>query len=98
MDLLQELGIPFILGVLIGYALKKFLKVTLMIAGLFLLLLLYLDWKGLVTVHWENFLSAILDLGREGIERGEAFIRFLTSSVMPTGAFVLGLYLGLKKG
>ncbi len=98
MDLVKEAGVPFILGLLIGYTVKKFIKVALTVAGLFTLLLLYLDWKGLVTVHWGKFSSALLNLSREGFERGEALIHFLVSSLMPTSSFALGLYLGLKKG
>src|SRR3712207_8950101 len=46
-----------IAGFLIGYALKKGIKIILGIAGLFLGALAYLNYKGLVTVDWERIAS-----------------------------------------
>ena len=41
-------------GFLIGYAVKKGIKIILGLAGLFLASLAYLNYKGLVSVDWEK--------------------------------------------
>ncbi len=41
-------------GFLIGYAVKKGIKIILGIAGLFLGSMAYLNYKGLVSVDWEK--------------------------------------------
>ena len=46
-----------IAGFLIGYAVKKGIKIILGIAGLLLAGLAYLNYKGLVSVDWERIAS-----------------------------------------
>jgi uncharacterized membrane protein (Fun14 family) len=49
------LGGGFFLGVLIGYALKKVIKLVAVIFGLFLAGLAYLQSQQIANINWNNF-------------------------------------------
>ncbi|HJU34952.1 MAG TPA: FUN14 domain-containing protein [Nitrososphaera sp.] len=97
-----------IAGFLIGYAVKKGIKIILTIAGLFLGGLAYLNYKGLVTVDWERIASvsnkAISDLSVGGASYASSV---MDSQVVPTmmnfgvpltGSFAAGFILGCLRG
>jgi uncharacterized membrane protein (Fun14 family) len=56
------LGGGFFIGILIGYALKKVIKIVAIIAGLFLAGLAYLQYHQMAKVNW-NKLQAVLSEG-----------------------------------
>ena len=95
-------------GFLIGYAVKKGIKIILGIAGLFLGALAYLNYKGLVSVDWEGIASvsnqAITELS---IDSASYASSIMDSQVVPTmmnfgvpltGSFAAGFILGCMKG
>ncbi len=96
--LLVELGLPAVLGFIIGYTTKKVLKAALILFGSFLIILYYLQQKGLITVNTDKMMESFKNLMEEGLKHVEYLSQFLTSSVLPTGSFIAGLALGLKKG
>ncbi len=96
--LLMELGLPAGLGFIVGYTAKKVLKAALILLGSFLIILYYLQQKGIVTVNTDRMLESFRNLMEEGIRHIDYLLNFLTTSVLPTGSFVVGLALGLKKG
>lgn len=97
-----------IAGFLIGYAIKKGIKIILGIAGLFLGGLAYLNYKGLVSVDWERIASA----SNKAISEFSLGTASYTSSVMDsqvvptmmnfgvplTGSFAAGFILGCLRG
>jgi len=90
-------GIGGIGGFVVGYALKKLVKVVILLLGLGFLLLEYLAYKGVITVNF----SALQDWASEIWVPTSGFFIYLTqfSAHLPFGAsFALGLYIGLKKG
>ncbi|HJU94959.1 MAG TPA: FUN14 domain-containing protein [Nitrososphaera sp.] len=95
-------------GFLIGYAVKKGIKIILGIAGLLLGGLAYLNYKGLVSVDWERIASvsnqAITELS---INSANYASSIMDSQVVPTmmnfgvpltGSFAAGFILGCMKG
>lgn len=97
-----------IAGFLIGYAVKKGIKIIVAIAGLFLAGLAYLNYKGLVSVDWQSIASmsnkAIEEFSLNSAGYASSLI---DSQVMPTmmnfgvpltGSFAAGFILGCLKG
>jgi uncharacterized membrane protein (Fun14 family) len=56
----STLGSGFFVGVLIGYALKKVIKIVAIIVGLFLAGLAYLQSQQIATINW-NKLQTVLE-------------------------------------
>jgi uncharacterized membrane protein (Fun14 family) len=54
------LGGGFVVGVLIGYAVKKVIKIVAVIVGLFLAGLAYLQYNQIINVNW-NKLQAVFE-------------------------------------
>jgi len=97
-----------IAGFLIGYAVKKGIKIIVSIAGLFLAGLAYLNYKGLVSVDWERIASvsnkAITDfsLGSAGyassVMDSQVVPTMMNFGVPLTGSFAAGFILGCLRG
>jgi uncharacterized membrane protein (Fun14 family) len=97
-----------IAGFLIGYAIKKGIKIIISIAGLLLGGLAYLNYKGLVSVDWERVASvsnkAITEFSLSSANYASSV---MDSQVVPTmmnfgipltGSFATGFILGCLKG
>jgi uncharacterized membrane protein (Fun14 family) len=97
-----------IAGFLIGYAVKKGIKIILSIAGLFLAALAYLNYKGLVTVDWETIASVSNKAISEfSVGSANYASSVMDSQVVPTmmnfgvpltGSFAAGFILGCLRG
>jgi uncharacterized membrane protein (Fun14 family) len=97
-----------IAGFLIGYAIKKGIKIILGLAGLFLGALAYLNYKGLVTVDWEKIASVSNKAISEfSIGSANYASSVMDSQVVPTmmnfgvpltGSFAAGFILGCLRG
>ena len=66
---LSTVGFSGIVGFLIGFMLKKVMKILAVAAGVFLAVLMYLESQGIMTFNWEKMqsisqgvLSAIADI------------------------------------
>jgi uncharacterized membrane protein (Fun14 family) len=59
-NLAVTLGGGFFGGILIGYALKKIIKIVAIIAGFFLAALAYLQYQHIANINWDR-LQAISD-------------------------------------
>jgi uncharacterized membrane protein (Fun14 family) len=114
-DLAYDLGFMLtsassggVAGFLIGYAIKKGIKIILGITGLLLAGLAYLNYKGLVSVDWQSIAS----MSNKAIEEfsantGSFASTMFDSQVVPTmmnfsvpltGSFAAGFILGCLKG
>jgi uncharacterized membrane protein (Fun14 family) len=95
-------------GFLIGYAVKKGIKIILSIAGLLLAGLAYLNYKGLISVDWERIASvsnkAITDftLGSasyaSSVMDSQVVPTMMNFGVPLTGSFAAGFILGCLRG
>ena len=93
-------------GFLIGYAIKKGIKIILTIAGLFLAALAYLNYQGLINVDWNNVVSMSNRAVTE-LTNSTGYISVVDSQVVPTlmnfgvpltGSFAAGFVMGCIKG
>jgi uncharacterized membrane protein (Fun14 family) len=97
-----------IAGFLIGYAVKKGIKIILGIAGLFLAGLAYLNYKGLVSVDWESIASvsnrAITEFSlgsanyASSVMDSQVVPTMMNFGVPLTGSFAAGFILGCMRG
>ena len=97
-----------IAGFLIGYAVKKGIKIVLGIAGLFLVGLAYLNYKGLVSVDWQSITSmsnkAIAEFSANSAGYASSIFdsqvapTMMNFGVPLTGSFAAGFILGCLKG
>lgn len=95
-----QLGLEFggggVLGVLVGLAMKKLLKLAAVLAGTVLLLLAVLEREGLIIVRW-GALREYIETTAIGAEMSEAMLDMV--GTLPVGSgFALGAVLGFKKG
>jgi uncharacterized membrane protein (Fun14 family) len=111
-DLLFSAGGGFLFGALVGYAIKKFLKIAAVVVGLFVAGLAFLAYKGWIDVKWiamEN--SAKLALANMTTQTLHTLnvtaSQFATHSSMIAASglslagdigFVPGLVIGFKRG
>ena len=96
-----------IAGFLIGYAIKKAIKIIMTIAGLFLAALAYLNYQGLISVDWSRIASTS-NTAIAGFSNSTGYASSIVDSqVVPTlmnfgvpltGSFAAGFILGCMKG
>lgn len=95
-------------GFLIGYAIKKGIKIIMTIAGLFLAGLAYLNYQGLINVDWGKVVSVTNTAITEFSNSTGGYVSLvMDSQVVPTmmnfgipltGSFAAGFVLGCLKG
>jgi len=69
----------------------------LIIAGFFLLILVYLGYSGVITINSEKSLQAVGNLLSWGQQAAD-WLTAIISTLPLTGSFILGLILGFKVG
>ena len=92
-----QLGVGAICGFIIGFAIKKAMKLLMIIAGFFLLILVYLGYSGVITINFEKLLQAVGNLLSWGQQAAD-WLTIIISTLPLTGSFILGLILGFKVG
>jgi uncharacterized membrane protein (Fun14 family) len=111
-DFLFSAGGGFLFGAVAGYAIKKVMKITAVVIGLFVAGLAYLSYRGWVDLKW----AAMEDASRSTLTNAtEQIVNALNNTAtqfashpsvvaasgLPMAAafgFVPGLMMGLKKG
>ena len=107
--LATSIGIGGFLGFLMGYAIKKILKIIIVVAGLLVGIMYYLQYNGLIALNWAkveatlgnamtNFNGFSLNTPFfPGI--GDQILDAISNSGIPlTGGFAAGFAFGLSKG
>jgi uncharacterized membrane protein (Fun14 family) len=100
-DLTLQLGVGVtvsgFLGVVVGYAMKKVLKLFAIVTGLYLASLMYLAYRGVITVHYDK----VVQVAEEGVASLNSVWGYLSTFAggLPIGgSFLVGLAVGFKKG
>ena len=95
--LASQLAIGGLVGFLIGFALKKMVKIALVLAGIFFATVAYLEYSQFITVNYEQFEVAINGMLSQ---LGSNFIlpSFLAMNLPLIASFGGALAFGLKKG
>ena len=94
---LYQLGVGAICGFIIGFAIKKALKLLIFLAGIFLSILVYLGYSGIITINFDKLLNAVKNLFGLG-EQISGWLILVISTLPLTGSFIVGLILGFKVG
>ncbi|MCJ7732684.1 hypothetical protein MUP51_10250 [Candidatus Bathyarchaeota archaeon] len=95
--LVTQLGVGGLIGLCIGYALKKVAKIVAAIIGLFSLGLLYLQSQGLISVDWLG-VEAWGNTALSGLGQAEGALGVIISNLPFAGGAIVGFGIGLKMG
>jgi uncharacterized membrane protein (Fun14 family) len=104
------IGGGFFVGVVIGYALKKVVKVVAVVVGLFFAGLAYLQYQQIVNINWNNLQHVSQNVAIT-ILNGTKYLPGLTNvsshtttsalsnfSIPLTGSLAMGFAVGLMRG
>ncbi len=89
---MRDLGTGALVGFILGFTLKRMFKLFVLLVGLYLLTLLWLDKEGIIQIEWTRLNTLIVQIANTF--RG--FSTELTSSLFSMGGFAAGFALGLK--
>jgi uncharacterized membrane protein (Fun14 family) len=103
----SSIGFGGVAGFLIGYAIKKVVKITLILVGLFFAALAYLNYQGILSINWDKLAAqasnASVGLGNvtggQVAGAGDQFAAAMVNFGIPfTGTFAAAFVFGFMKG
>lgn len=95
--IVYQLGAGGIFGFLVGYTIKRLLKIAALILGFCTLILMYLEYSGIINVHYERLSEMVQGLLSSSGSASPLLVTFI-SHLPFAGSFTAGTILGLKKG
>ena len=107
--LATSIGIGGFLGFLMGYAIKKILKIIIVVAGLLVGIMYYLQYNGLVALNWAKVEATVGNAmtNFNGFSLNTPFFPGISDQILDaisnsgiplTGGFAAGFAFGLSKG
>ncbi|HEX5574057.1 MAG TPA: FUN14 domain-containing protein [Nitrososphaeraceae archaeon] len=107
--LATSIGIGGFLGFLMGYAIKKILKIIIVVSGLLVGIMYYLQYNGLIALNWAKVEatlgSAMANFNGFSLNTpffpgiSDQILDAISNSGIPlTGGFAAGFAFGLSKG
>jgi uncharacterized membrane protein (Fun14 family) len=107
--LATSIGIGGFLGFLTGYAIKKIIKIIIVVAGLLVGIMYYLQYNGLIALNWAKFEATLGNAmtNFNGFNLNTPFIPGISDQILDaisnsgiplTGGFAAGFAFGLSKG
>jgi uncharacterized membrane protein (Fun14 family) len=102
----SSIGFGGVAGFLVGYAIKKVLKIALFLVGLFIAALAYLGYQGIISINWDKLALGASDVSG-GIGNatgqvsgaGDQLTNTLINFGIPfTGTFAAAFIFGFMKG
>ncbi|MGB9854084.1 MAG: FUN14 domain-containing protein [Candidatus Bathyarchaeales archaeon] len=95
--IIYQLGIGGIGGFIMGFALKKISKLLLVLIGIFIIALIYLGAKGIISINYEALFTAIGNLlGMAG--SAFSWLIHVIALIPFAGSFIVGFVIGFKLG
>ncbi len=91
-------GAGFILGFAVGYALKKLLKLLLLLLGLATILLLGLEYYGIIQINYDKFVAVVEKAINATRGTAGGVVSHAIASLPFAGSFAVGLAIGFKMG
>ena len=92
-----QVGIGGVGGFIAGYALKKLVKLAVVIIGIFILALAYLGYKGIININYGALGDSVSGaLGLTG--QAADWLAPIIAHLPLAGAFGLAFFLGFKMG
>lgn len=91
-DILLDMGYAGFAGFVVGFAVRRVLNLFLLLAGLYILSLMWLASKGVIEVHWAQLFSFF-----KGMFDGfTEFVQGLARKLAFAGSFAVGFALGFR--
>jgi uncharacterized membrane protein (Fun14 family) len=99
-ELGKDVGIGGVLGFALGYAAKKAMKFVLISVALLLLLAVALETRGLISINWNGLETAYSQNVKPDavMSSASAIVERIGALVPSSASFVVGFWLGFKKG
>lgn len=97
LPIVYQLGAGGIIGVVVGYAVKKMMKIVAVILGIFALALIYMEYKGIVNVNYEK-LSELVEKAYGGTGSVSQWLTPIVAHLPFAGTFFVGFAIGFKAG
>lgn len=98
----STIGGVFFAGIVTGWALKKVIKLAVVVVGLFLEALIYLQSQTIVNINWNNLQSvsetALSTIGNSITNTGEISNIIENVGIPLTGNLSAGFVIGFMKG
>jgi len=102
----SSVGFGGVAGFLIGYAVKKVVKITMILVGLFIAAMAYLGYQGIIMVNWDklalsasNVTSGVGNATGQAAGASDQFANALVNFGIPfTGTFAAAFVFGFMKG
>ncbi len=92
-----QLGAGGILGLVVGYAIKKVAKLLMVLAGIFVIILMYLGYQGIINVNYGKLAESVEGM-LGGVSSSMGWLTHVISNLPFAGAFTAGMVLGIKIG
>ncbi|AFK22745.1 FUN14 domain-containing protein [Pyrococcus sp. ST04] len=89
-----DVGVGAVVGFIVGYALKKLMKIVIALIGAYVLSLFWLQQKGVITINTD----ALFNLTKQATTATLSLADKVMGILPGSAAFVAGFYLGFKKG
>ncbi len=93
-----RLGFSFFIGFAVAYALRTFVKLSLVVVGVFALFLFGLEYAGLLEIHWGAIGDKYDSVAAWATGQFDSFRTFITGELPSAAAAIAGLGLGFKRG
>ena len=93
-SLIADIGYAGFLGFVVGFAVKKLMNLFLMMLGLYILSLLWLQSKGIISINLDQLFVLIKSIF-SGLD---AFVKGALKTVAFSSAFAGGFFIGFKTG
>lgn len=102
----SSIGFGGVAGFLIGYAIKKVVKITMILIGLFFAAMAYLGYQGIIVVNWDrlaaqasNATSGIGNVTGQATGATDQLTNALVNFGIPfTGTFAAAFVFGFMRG
>ena len=88
----------FLCGLAAGYALKKIGKALAVVFGVFVLALMYLEYKDIITVHYDKLFSITESYLTALMQMQSTALTTAVSHIPLAASFTVGFATGFKKG
>lgn len=92
-----RLGFGFFAGFAVGYAMRTFVRITLVAAGIAILGLAGLQYAGIITVDWELLSGGFQTFGAWFTEQTKGLAGFITGYLPTFGAGLAGAFVGFRR-
>ena len=93
-----RLGFSFFVGFAVAYAVRTFIKLSVVAAGFVLLLLFGLQYAGIIEVHWGRVADHYDTFGEWFSAQFKSLSAFIQGELPSAASVAAGLVLGFRRG